>query len=348
MEKIIMRSTRFKVVFMILVVMLVLAIIPGLLVQAEFGTNWTAQFFNSTDLTGSIVATASYASGINENWGTGRPYDGDGNELTAVDTDNFSARFVSVQTFVTGTYQFVAATDDGVRIYIDGVLVLDQFYARALTTDTFERDMTSGQHTVTLEYVEFTDSAVVQFQWFYLTSATATAVVPTSTPIVVTGQVVNARGLSLRTGPYLGASRIGVLKPDVTYSVSARNTDEGIYTWYLVTAGEQTGWASGRYLQLNADPSVLPLLATVFDEIDAAPDVGAVAIPRAYMHLRRRPSTRTASLDQVPWGEQVVLIGRTIQGGQLYWLQVRYNGQVGWIYAPYVTVRGEIDAVPIR
>jgi hypothetical protein len=42
------------------------------------------------------------------------------------------------------------------------------------------------------------------------------------------------------------------------------------------------------------------------------------------------------------------LVGRTIQGGLHYWLQVWYQGKIGWIYAPFVTVRRNIDAVPIR
>jgi uncharacterized protein YraI len=344
-----MTSSRLKAVLLILAVVFALVLLSGAIVQAEFGTNWTAQFYNCTDFSCTIAATASYPNGINEDWGSGKPTDGANVELTAVNADNFSARFVSSQTFTEGTYQFVAASDDGVRVFIDGVLVIDKFITRPLTTDSVNRTMTAGPHTITVEYVEFAGGAVLQFQWFYLGATTPTVTGPTVTPVpVTTGSVVYVTGLSLRTGPYLGASRIGVLKPDTAYPVSGRNTDEGSYTWYLVTAGDQTGWASGRYLQITGDPNSVPLLSTIFDQIDNAPYVGAVAIPRAYMNLRRRPSIRTAKIGTVPWGEEAELIGRTIQGGQLHWLQVRYNGQVGWIFAPYVTVKGTVDAVPVR
>ena len=57
---------------------------------------------------------------------------------------------------------------------------------------------------------------------------------------------------------------------------------------------------------------------------------------------------RSAKLMEIPWGAETVLIGRTIQAGKNFWLQVRYNGQVGWIFAPYVSIRGDVNAVPIR
>jgi hypothetical protein len=65
------------------------------------------------------------------------------------------------------------------------------------------------------------------------------------------------------------------------------------------------------------------------------------------MYLRRRPSQRASLLDLIPWGDQVQLLGRTRQGGKDFWYQVRWNGQVGWIFAPFVRVDGNINAVPV-
>jgi hypothetical protein len=199
---------------------------------------------------------------------------------------------------------------------------------------------------------------------------------------IITAQVVRVRGLSVRTGPYLGGTFITAARPGNNYGVIARNRDEGIYTWYLlnVPLGQQTsstdtevivvdvtaipgvptsaptpvaqqyiqGWSSGRYLELTGDPNTVPIRTTIFDQIDGATEVGVLAIPRAPMNLRRRPSTRTQVLAQVPWGAVVPIIGRTIQGPDNFWLQVRYDNMVGWIFAPYVTIRGDVDTVPIR
>ena len=130
----------------------------------DFGTNWTATYYNSTDLTGSVVYTEVLPNGININWGTGSPN-------AAVNVDNFSARFTSVQLFNAGTYEFVASSDDGVRVFIDGVLVLDRFIGRVLTTDRFQQTLTAGTHSLTVEYVEFIDQAAIQFQWFQVAAA---------------------------------------------------------------------------------------------------------------------------------------------------------------------------------
>lgn len=206
------------------------------------------------------------------------------------------------------------------------------------------------------------------------TTSTATA--------LITAAVVRVRGLSVRTGPYLGATYITAARPANNYGVVARNQDEGIYTWYLlnVPIGQQqtttetvpvtgaitaipgvatavatpvavqyvTGWSSGRYLEVTGNPNSVPIRTTIFDQIDGAADVGVLGVPRAPMNLRRRPSTRTQVLAEIPWGAVVPIIGRTIQGPDNFWLQVRYDNLVGWIFAPYVTIRGDVDTVPIR
>jgi hypothetical protein len=177
------------------------------------------------------------------------------------------------------------------------------------------------------------------------------------------------RGLAIRTGPYLGGSLIGVLRPGQSFTASARNTDEGgPFTWYLITTntganvgtpvpgqpvatpvgGSKTGWVSGRYLVVQGDPNALPLQGTVFEQLDNPPETGVIAVPRSVMNLRRRPSQRSPLLAQIPWGAELPLYNRTVQEGRHHWLQVRYEGQIGWIYAPFVGTYGNLDNVPIR
>jgi len=331
-------------------IILLLVLLPGLIAQADFGTNWSATLFPSKDLTGAGVSVSG-VSAINFNWGTNPP---NINGATVINcpssptcADNFSIRFTSVQTFAAGTYQFVASSDDGIRVIIDGATVLNNFVGRALTTDTFNQTLTAGAHNITVEYFEGIDQAIVQFQWFLGGPAVTPSPAATAVPPLSFG-VNGVKGLALRSGPYLGASLISVIRPGTTYTPIARNKDEGIYNWYLVTVDTHTGWASGRYLQITGDPNSVPVQSTIFDQIDGAPDVGVRAFPRSVMNFRRRPSHRSTLLGQIPWGAECVLIGRTIQGGKNFWFQVRYKGQVGWIFAPFVSVHGDINAVPIR
>lgn len=326
-----------------------LALLPGLVsAQATFGVNWAGTFFNSTNFTGPIAAFENYPNGLNFNWGAGKPLNASGVELAAVNADNFSVRFDSAQNFPTGgDYTFFGFVDDQIRIFVDGV---EAFNTGVPGNYSFVRNVAAGTHTLRVEYVEISSTAIIQFQW-QLGATPGVPGVATGTP-APSGPIANVvfvRGLSLRTGPYLGASFIAVLRPDNQYFVSGKNTDEGgPYTWYRVTTGERTGWASGRYLTLNVDPATIPVVTSVFQEIDGAPDTSVIAIPRAIMNFRRRPSVRSQRLGQIPWGAEVQLLGRTIQAGKNHWFQVRYNGQVGWIFAPYVGWRGNIDFVPVR
>lgn len=344
---------RLRAVILMLSLLLIWALVPNVVVRAEFGTNWTGQFFNSLDLTGPVVGTASYPAGLNLNWSS-NPTDGAGVTVAGVPADNFSARFTSVQTFTQGTYQFVVFVDDGVRMFIDGVLVLDKFLPPTPgTTFTFNHTFTAGSHSLVVEFVEYSGVAILQVQWFSQTGAITTTpgvvVTPGATAVPsITASVVTVKGLAVRTGPYLGATMVTIARPGTAYAVNGKNRDEGLFTWYLITVGEKTGWASGRYLQITGDVNTVPDLGSVFDTIDNAPDVGIRAYPRAIMNFRRRPSIRAPLLGKIPWGEELVLVGRTVRAGSNFWLQVRYNGQVGWIFAPYVTVVGPVDAVPIR
>jgi len=326
--------------------LMLLVVLPTASAQ-EFGTNWTATFFNTPDLSGPVVATQVGLPGINFNWGTGSPVPG------AVNVDEFSARFTSTQQFADGTYEFIVTSDDGVRMFIDGVLVIDEFVPRPLTTNTFSFALTAGSHSLTVEYFENIDEASVSVQWFLSGTGTVPeGAVPVGggEPVQagLTAQVDGARvsGLALRTGPYLGATIIGVVTPGNTYNVLARNNDEGVFTWYLLDAGGRQGWSSGRFLQLTGDENIVPEQGSVFDTLDNPPDTGVTVRPRAVMNLRRRPSVRTQRIGSVPWGATVPLLGRTVQGGN-FWLLVRYEGQVGWIFAPFVDVPRNLDAVPV-
>jgi uncharacterized protein YraI len=334
--------------------------------------NWSATFYNQTNLSGQSFQVTNI-NGINFNWGSNPPLinslpvfpagttctwhpDQGGSNNTSSNCDNFfSARFTSTQNIAPGVYNFVISADDGVRVRINGQTRVDRFQQSPLTTDTFIETITTSPVIIEVEYLEISQTAVIQVQWFLQGAVTGTPGTPVGTPSPVftpvpplAGSVQGVKGLAVRTGPYLGASLVTVARPGVTYNPTARSFDEGgPYAWYLITVDGKTGWASGRYLQFTGDPNSVPVVGTVFDQIDNAPAVGAFAVPRAVMNLRRRPSPRAALVGQVPWGETVELIGRTVQGGQSFWLHVRYNGVVGWIYAPFVSVSGNLAAVPI-
>jgi hypothetical protein len=171
------------------------------------------------------------------------------------------------------------------------------------------------------------------------------------------------KGLALRSGPYLGATMLGVLKRDKAYPVLALNSGdgEGKFNWYLVVDedNKRIGWASGRYLILKGDPNI-PYTPTIFDQIDNAPDVKARLTIFGNVNIRARPSDRMPVIHTTVYGTELQIIGRTQQAGVTQWVQVRYFDEtgrtiVGWVYYNFnapelmkLTGIAPLDAVPLR
>ncbi len=338
-----MTRKRFIGVIVAALALLVVVLAPNDRAQAQvsFGTNWFGEFYDNTDFALPLAATSTYVNGLNFNF-AGQPLGGNG-QVLAVGADNWSAIFTTTENFVTsGVYTFSGEADDQVFVLIDGQLAFTQ---QTPGFFSFQYNVTAGARLVQVGFVELSDTAILRIQWEF------SGVLGTPGPVGPTGpqgRVVNVSGLSLRTGPYLGASRIGVLRPDNQYTVLAKNNDESIlFTWYKVVAGEQVGWTSGRYFIVDGNTELIPEEASEFQTIEGLPASGVTGVTRAVMNYRRRPSIRSERFTQLPWGAQVDILARTIQGGENYWFYVRYGEQVGWIFAPYVGINGPIEAVPI-
>jgi hypothetical protein len=117
---------------------------------------WYGYYYANTDLSGSPVYTQSYST-LDFNWGTGSP-------APSVPVDNFSARWVTTRTFNAGYYTLTATADDGIRVYVDGTLVIDEWQDQPATTYTSTLYLGSGNHTITVEYYEHTLYAVAAVQ----------------------------------------------------------------------------------------------------------------------------------------------------------------------------------------
>jgi hypothetical protein len=107
---------------------------------------WQAAFFNNTTLSGNPVLSRT-DSGINFDWGTDSPGDG-------VNADLFSARWTTNVYTTSGNYTFTVTTDDGMRVWVDGNLIIDAWYDQSATTHSTTVFMGEGNHNITVEYYE--------------------------------------------------------------------------------------------------------------------------------------------------------------------------------------------------
>jgi hypothetical protein len=122
---------------------------------------WLATYFNNTDLAGGSLLTQYVPRGaypLDLDWGYGPP-------AANVNAEYFSTRFEGIFFFDAGDYQFYARADDGVRLYIDNILVLDSWWdGYKEPTNNFRR-IGGGPHTIRVEYYERTGSAFIRVWW---------------------------------------------------------------------------------------------------------------------------------------------------------------------------------------
>ena len=146
---------RRKLLSILLLTSLGVVFIPLPRVSAAASTTYHAEFFNNRSLRDAPVLVREDAA-INFNWGTGSPGPG-------VNADYFSARWTKTINLTGGTYQFTLTADDGVRLYLDGVLVIDKWIDQGPTTYTISQALLAGDHALKIEYYEHWVGATMEF-----------------------------------------------------------------------------------------------------------------------------------------------------------------------------------------
>jgi hypothetical protein len=118
---------------------------------------WHGEYYANRNLAGAAVLARTDA-GVNFDWGTASPADG-------LPADGFSARWTRVFSLMAGVHRFSVRSDDGVRVWLDGELIIDQWHDASSVTYTAERKLSAGSHALRIEYYENGGVASIQFWW---------------------------------------------------------------------------------------------------------------------------------------------------------------------------------------
>lgn len=119
---------------------------------------YLAEYFAGTRTPGGTPTFERCETRVDNDWDFGGPGNG-------VGTDNFAARWSGTHDFQAGSYTFTARADDGVRVWVDDELIIDQWRDQGASTYEAAREMSAGPHEVKVEYYENTGRAVAQVSW---------------------------------------------------------------------------------------------------------------------------------------------------------------------------------------
>jgi len=118
---------------------------------------WHGEYFANPDLYGQPALVRAEA-GVNFDWGAGSPD-------PSIPAEHFSARWTRSVGFPAGFWRFHANADDGVRVFVDGIPVIDQWHTTAPVTYNSTKSLDAGSHELRVEYYENTGNAGVRAWW---------------------------------------------------------------------------------------------------------------------------------------------------------------------------------------
>ncbi|CAG0954708.1 MAG: hypothetical protein IAE83_17845 [Anaerolinea sp.] len=360
MRKLLLASASVLVLMGMLMMFFAPSASPAL-AQGQTGSNWLAFYWNNTSFTGS-PAFSRVDAAVNFNWSTNSPVPG------IINADNFSVRWSNRIFFPAGTYRFRGGADDGIRVAINGQVIINRFSAAVggFTITTADISLAQGDYEIIVDYYEGVGEAGVLFDWFPAAGGvlpgqtafpTATfAPIFTATPIPPMKAVVIVDRANIRSGPSMYHPVIAEAFKDDKFIIAAKNGVYGMETWFLINlpSGGQ-GWIYRRVIYpYNSDPAYIPISNVIIDApaINPTGDTAAPVqtfeargVAKTNVMVRTAPSTRRGDkVGVINKGEAFVI---TKLSTTRAWVYVVYPNLEGWVYLPNVTVTvGNLGQLP--
>lgn len=278
---------------------------------------WLAEYFPNTSLAQPAAAIFNELS-PSHNWGFGAP-------VPNMPAEYWTARWRTSQVFAEGTYRFRVKVDDGARVFVDNVAIIDRFVESPGSEYIVDYPITAGTHVITVEYLELYNNAFLEFSIAQLTS-TGDQQPPAGSPTAT----VRAFVLNVRSAPStINTLVLKKIQLGETYPVIGRDATG---SWYKIDTGDVQGWVSAAWVT-TANVAGVPVLS---ESTETGLPPGAVLVETVGVRLNFRagPSADTTSLGLIAPFSTLKVLGRNADAT---WLQVEYAGQVGWVAFAFVT-----------
>lgn len=125
--------------------------------------DWKAEYWANPHLQGTPALVRNDRQ-PGRDWGQGAPAAG-------LPEDNFSIRWTRALTLEAGLYRFRVVADDGVRVRVGNLVVIDEWHPNDGTTAYQAEVMLSGPQVIVIEYYDSAFAARLDVQWERLTGA---------------------------------------------------------------------------------------------------------------------------------------------------------------------------------
>lgn len=306
---------------------------PSVITTPVNAGTWTAEYFANASLFGTPSLIQSEAS-VSKNWGSTSP-------VVSIPGDNFSARWTSVQTLEAGSYSLVVRADDGVKVFVDGALAINEWHGATGATYTANLNLSAGAHTFVVEYYEAAGDAFIDYT---LTRVIASVSPPAGQGGGATGTTVTVTSarLNVRAAPDVSGAILVKISANETYAVTGKNANA---SWYQINVNGVVGWVSARFVRLNGSTDV-PVISTSTGLAQPV-DTGYITTALATVNVRNAPNVRSgAILVKMQRGETARVIGRTSDNR---WWMVNFNGTTGWVSSTYAQLQptAELARIPV-
>jgi len=210
---------------LLVITCLVLGLPATTLVHAQ-SSSWTYEFFAGRNLQGAPILSGDI-SFIDYYWADQSPH-------ADLKKDDYSARWTKTTTIPAGDYVLSVGANDGVRLYVDGGLVIDEWRDQKFSIHTVTIPLSAGTHSFKLEYYDGPNVGVISFGDV---EGTAVGGQFAGGPVLV--RVVDQ--LRLRKGPGLRYDWTDIVPWGTIASVTKRYAfARG--NWIYIEYGNKKGW----------------------------------------------------------------------------------------------------------
>jgi uncharacterized protein YgiM (DUF1202 family) len=269
--------------------------------------SWTATFYNNENLNGDPVLTRFDAT-PSDNWGAGSP-------APQVNADSWSARWTRTRFFDGGLYRFTVQADDGVRVFVDGDLIINEWHLATGETYNADVSLSEGQHTVTVEYFE--NELLARLNYGVRRVDTITPIFPGTTVGTITTDFLNLRNEPSITSPVLALLDDGEVVRVLDRTVNG--------DWLEVNADGIIGWVDSEFVRLGNE-------TTPDEDITAA----RATVTTPLLNVRDQPDPLEGDvIAQVQRGETYPALRINSANG---WVQIQVNNNTGWVNENYVSL----------